>query len=103
MHHGGLLLHTTGALRLWACPYGLFWEYITFRLLKTGFAGRAGNASHRLFGPSPYDTKLHSNGGTGFQPVQTQAKPPWPFGATPNHEIPCRGGSQTAPTDGLSR
>src|SRR5450759_1758193 len=27
-----------------------------------------------------------------------QAKPSWPFGVTPNHEIPCRGGSRTAPT-----
>jgi integrase len=42
-------------------------------------------------------------GGTGVSPVPAQAKASWPFWVTPNYEIPCRGGSRTAPTGGLSR
>jgi len=37
-----------------------------------------------------------------FHPVLAQAKAPWPFWATPNHEI-TRGGERTAPKDGLER
>ena len=36
-------------------------------------------------------------GGTGVSPVQAQAKPPWPFGTTPNPESLCRGGFKTRP------